>query len=114
MGDKKPVVALAAGTVASIGGTRLSAIAVPWLVLTSTGDPVLTGVVGMAELLPYVAAKAFGGPLIDRIGARRVAIWSDALSAIAIASVPLLFWMGLLSVWLLLPAVALRNIARPV
>lgn len=112
MGDKKPVVALAAGTVASIGGTRLSAIAIPWLVLTSTGDPVLTGVVGMAELLPYVAAKAFCGPLIDRTGARRVAIWSDGLSAIAVAFVSLLFWIGLLSVWLLLPAVVLIGILR--
>ncbi|MDK4706455.1 MFS transporter [Rhizobium sp. CNPSo 4062] len=112
MSDKKPLVALAAGTVASVGGTRLSAIAIPWLVLTSTGDPVLTGVVGMAELLPYVAAKAFGGPFIDRIGARRISIWSDGLSAIAVASVPSLYWIDLLSVWLLLPAVALIGILR--
>lgn len=107
-----PLVALAAATIASIGGTRLSAIAIPWLVLTTTGSPVLTGLVGMAELLPYVAAKALAGPLIDRIGARRIAIWSDCLSTIAVMLVPLMFWAGLLSIWLLLPAVAVIGVLR--
>lgn len=112
MSGKGPLIALAAATVASIGGTRLSVIAIPWLVLTTTGSPVLTGLVGMAELLPYVIAKALGGPLIDRLGARRVGIWSDGLSALAVALVPLLYWSGLLSIWLLMPAVALIGVLR--
>ncbi len=112
MNGKGPLVALASATVASIGGTRLSVIAIPWLVLTTTGSPVLTGLVGLAELLPYVVAKALGGPLIDRIGARRIAIWSDCLSALALTLVPLLFWAGLLSIWVLLPAVALVGVLR--
>lgn len=112
MNDKAPLVALAAATVASVGGTRLSVIAIPWLVLTATGSPVLTGLVGMAELLPYVIAKALGGPFIDRLGARRVALWSDCLSALAVSLVPLLFWMGLLSIWVLIPAVALIGVLR--
>ena len=107
-----PLIALAAASVASIGGTRVSTIAIPWLVLTTTGSPVLTGLVGFAEMLPYVLAKALGGPLIDRIGARRIAIWSDGLSTIAVALVPLLFWMGILSIWVLLPTVALIGVLR--
>jgi len=107
-----PIITLAAATVCSIGGTRLSAIAIPWLVLTATGSPVLTGLVGMAEMLPYVLAKAFGGPLIDRIGARRIAILCDILSALAVAIVPLLYWSGILSIWLLMPAVALIGVLR--
>ena len=107
-----PLVAVASATVLSVGGTRLSAIAIPWLVLTLTGSPVLTGLVGFAELLPYVAAKALAGPLIDRIGARRIAIWSDFLSTAALVTVPLLFWLGWLSVWALLPAVAVIGVLR--
>ena len=107
-----PVIPLALATVLSTAGTRLSAIAIPWLVLTTTGSPVLTGLVGFAELLPYVLAKALGGPLIDRIGARRIAIWSDSLSTLAILLVPLLFWAGLLSIWVLLPVVALIGVLR--
>ena len=107
-----PLISLAVASVASIGGTRVSTIAIPWLVLTTTGSPVLTGLVGFAEMLPYVLTKALGGPLIDRLGARRISIWSDGLSAIAVALVPLLFWMGLLSIWALLPAVALIGVLR--
>lgn len=112
MGRRAPLIALALATIASIGGTRLSAIAIPWLVLTTTGDPILTGAVGFAEMLPYVLAKALGGPLIDRIGARRIAIWCDMLSMLAIAVIPVLFWLGLLSIWVLMPAVALVGVLR--
>ncbi|UYO00095.1 MAG: MFS transporter [Devosia sp.] len=107
-----PLAAVAAATVFSVGGTRLSVIAIPWLVLTLTGSPVLTGLVGFAELLPYVLVKALSGPLIDRLGARRVAIWSDGLSTIAVLLVPLSFWLGWLSVWALLPAVAVIGALR--
>lgn len=112
MSIHRSFVALSAATVLSTSGTRLSAIAIPWLVLTTTGSPVLTGLVGFAEMLPYVVAKALGGPLIDRIGARRISVWSDCLSTIAVALVPLLFWAGLLSIWVLLPAVALIGVLR--
>ncbi len=112
MNTHKPLVALAIATVASIGGTRLSAIAIPWLVLTATNSPILTGVAGLAEMLPYVLAKAFSGPFIDRLGARRVAIWCDYLSAAAVSIIPLLYWTGLLNVWILLPAVAVLGVLR--
>ena len=71
MKKQAALIALAVATIASTGGTRLSTIAIPWLVLTTTNSPVLTGLVGLAEMLPYVIAKALGGPLIDRIGAKR-------------------------------------------
>lgn len=112
MKGQGPLIALAAASVASIGGTRVSTIAIPWLVLTTTGSPVLTGLVGFAEMLPYVVAKALGGPLLDRLGARRISIWCDLLSAVAVALVPLLYWAGLLSIWALLPAVALIGVLR--
>lgn len=112
MSRRRPLVALAVSAVASVGGTRLSAIAIPWLVLTTTGSPVLTGVVGLCEMLPYVVAKALLGPLIDRIGARAIAIWCDRLSAVAVALIPLLFWTGVMSFPVLLPMVALLGVLR--
>ncbi|HTO28377.1 MAG TPA: MFS transporter, partial [Devosia sp.] len=112
MSAHRAFAALATATVLSTSGTRLSVIAIPWLVLTTTGSPVLTGLVGFAEMLPYVLAKALGGPLIDRLGARRIMVWCDCLSMLAVTLVPLLFWAGLLSIWLLLPAVALIGVLR--
>lgn len=107
-----PLASLATATLASVGGTRLSAIAIPWLVLTTTESPVLTGLVGLAELLPYVIAKALAGPLIDRFGARRMAILGDLASALALILVPIIAWLGLLSIWLLLPMVAVLGAMR--
>lgn len=108
----RPFLALSVATVLSTTGTRFSAIAIPWLVLETTGSPVLTGLAGFAEMLPYVLAKALGGPLIDRLGARRMAIGCDLLSTVAVALVPLLYWAGLLSIWVLLPALAVIGVLR--
>ena len=52
----------------SLLGTRVSMIAIPWLVLTTTGSPTQTGLVAFAEITPMVLFKAFGGPLVDRVG----------------------------------------------
>jgi len=86
-------------------GTRLALIAIPWLVITMTGDPIRTGIVGLAEMLPYVIAKMLAGPFVDRLGARRIAIAGDCASAIAILLVPLLHLLGRLDVIVLIPIV---------
>ncbi len=110
--SRRPIMALATAETISLTGTRLSMVAIPWLVLTMTGDPVLTGLAGFAEMLPYVLAKALGGPLVDRLGARRIAIAADLASMAAIALIPLLHLAGLLSIATILPLVALLGIAR--
>ena len=43
-------------------------IAIPWLVLVTTGSATQTGLVAAAEITPLVMLKALGGPLIDRVG----------------------------------------------
>ena len=110
--SRRPLLALATADTISLTGTRLSMVAIPWLVLTLTGDPVLTGLTGFAEMLPYVLAKALGGPLIDRLGARRIAITADLASMAAIALIPLLYVAGLLSIGTILPLVVLLGAAR--
>lgn len=104
--SRYPVIALALADISSLIGTRLSMIAIPWLVLTTTGDPMRTGFIGFAEMLPYILAKAFGGPLIDRIGARAVAITADMASMIVVGLVPLLHFNGVLGFDILVPIVA--------
>ncbi|MPZ59714.1 MAG: MFS transporter [Propionibacteriales bacterium] len=57
----------------------------------------LTGIVGFAEMAPYVLAKALGGPLIDRFGARRVSAAADSLSLVVVGPIPLLHHLDALS-----------------
>ncbi|WP_439601982.1 MFS transporter [Devosia sp.] len=110
--NRRPFLAFAIAETLSISGTRLSTIAIPWLVLTATGSPILTGVVAMAEMLPYVVAKALSGPLIDRIGPKRVAIGCDTASVVVVGLVPLLALFGWLDLALLLPIVVAMGILR--
>ncbi|MGM4880758.1 MFS transporter [Rhizobium leguminosarum] len=107
-----PFLALAAAETLSLSGTRLSTIAIPWLVLSTTGSPVLTGLTAMMEMLPYVAAKALSGPLIDRVGPKRIAVVCDIASVAVVMLVPMLDWFGLLGMPLLLPVVFAMGMLR--
>lgn len=107
-----PMWGLVTANAISMCGTRLSQIAIPWLVLTTTGSASKAGVVAFAELAPMVLMQALGGPLIDRVGARRAAISADVASAVAIAVIPLLYGIGGLSFPVLVGVVALTGLAR--
>ncbi len=109
---KRPFLALVAAEIFSISGSRLAGVAVPWLVLVTTGDPVLTGLTGLFEMMPYVMAKGLSGPLIDRLGQRRIAVTCDVASAVVITLIPLLHWLDLLVFPVLLPIVFLLGVLR--
>ena len=91
----------------SLLGTRVSMIAIPWLVLVTTGSPTRTGLVAAAELTPLVIFKATGGPLVDRVGPRRMAITADLLSMVAVGMIPLLHRADHLTFGVLLVLVAI-------
>lgn len=93
-------------------GTRLSAVALPWFVLTTTGSPARTGLVVFAEMGPYVLGQLLSGPVIDRVGARRVSLVGDVVSMLAVAVVPIGYATGLLRFWLLVVAVVIVGAAR--
>ncbi|EJT04810.1 MFS transporter [Rhizobium sp. CCGE 510] len=108
----RPFLALAAAETLSLSGTRLSTIAIPWLVLSTTGSPVLTGLTAMMEMLPYVVAKALGGPLIDRVSPKRIAIACDTASVAVVGLLPLLDLFGMLGMPVLLPIVFAMGVLR--
>jgi MFS family permease len=88
---RAPMVALLAGNAVSLIGNELSALAIPWFVLQTTGSAGKTGLVAAFTLLPTVIAMVFGGALSDRFGHRRMSVFSDLLSAGTVAAVPLLY-----------------------
>ncbi|MEU1085497.1 MFS transporter [Streptomyces sp. NPDC005892] len=96
----------------SLTGTRISAVALPWFVLVTTGSATRTGLVAFCEMAPYVVVKALAGPVVDRVGPRAVSWTTDTVSAVAAALVPLLHALHLLSFPLLLVLVAVVGAAR--
>ena len=109
MSRRTPLVGFLLADAISLCGTRVSMIAIPWLVLTTTGSAAQTGLVAFAELLPLVVVQALAGPLIDRLGARRVAISCDLMSMVAVGLIPLLHLGGQLSFPVLLALVAVAG-----
>jgi MFS family permease len=107
-----PLDAFLVANVVSICGTRVSAIAIPWFVLVSTGSPLKTGLVAMAEMLPLVVCKAVGGPVIDRVGPKRVSVTADTASMVVVALIPLLHTLHVLRFPVLLALVAVAGALR--
>ena len=100
----------------SIAGSRIAAIALPWLVLSQTGSAAYAGLVLTAEMAPYVLSKALGGPLVDRYGPRLISVVGDVVSGALLALVPILYAAGQLALPdrlpLLLALVALAGAVR--
>jgi MFS family permease len=76
-------------TATSLFGNAAIAIVLPWLVLERTGNPALAGTVAAVSALPSAIAAFVGGHLIDQVGRRRMAVLSDAGSALAVAGLAL-------------------------
>jgi MFS family permease len=109
---RAPFVALIGAYVVSVAGTSMSAIAIPWLVLTTTGSAAQTGVVVFAQLVPYVAAQLLAGPLVDRVGLRRSFVGGNALAAVAVAAVPVGYLLDVLTLPVLIGLVVVVGLFR--
>ncbi|MDO3700829.1 MFS transporter [Micromonospora sp. C28SCA-DRY-2] len=96
----------------SVTGTRMSVVAVPWFVLQTTGDALLTGVTAFVEMAALVAARILGGPLVDRIGSRMASVGGDVIAGLVLGVVPLLYAAGLLGYPVLLVMVGLVGLFR--
>jgi MFS family permease len=109
-GDRRPLAAVLAANVVSITGNALTGMAVPWFVLQGTGSAGKAGIVAFCTMLPVVLAAVVGGPVIDRIGRRRVGVASDLVCGAAVAAVPLLQVVGVLRFWMLCVLMAVTGL----
>ncbi|GHA70977.1 MFS transporter [Streptomyces termitum] len=108
--DKKPLFTVLTANAVSIAGNSLTLIGVPWFALETTGSPGKAGFVAFCAALPVVLSAIAGGPVVDRIGRRRVSIASDLVCGLALAAIPLLHHAGLLSYGLLCALMAVNGL----
>jgi len=71
-------------------GNGISIVAFPWLVLQRTGSALDASIVAMAGTIPLLVATLIAGAAVDYLGRKRVSMFSDALSALSVAAVPVL------------------------
>jgi MFS family permease len=99
---KRPVTTMVTTSFLSSISNNMTAIAVPWFVLTLTGSAAQTGLTAAVTLLPSVVMSFFGGAIADRVNAKRLSIFSDVMSGATVALVPLLYLLDVLTFPLLL------------
>ncbi len=89
-----PVILLEAANLASGVGNAIVMLTIPWLVLERTGSAASAGLVAAVSALPAIVVAPLVGWLVDRVGRRSVSVVSDILSALAVASIPLVAMLG--------------------
>jgi predicted MFS family arabinose efflux permease len=99
--------------VVSTTGACMTAVALPWLVLTTTGSAARAGLVAAVEWLPMALLGIPSGTLAARLGPRRTIIACDAARVPIVAAVPLLHWLGALDFGVLLALAFLAGVFFP-
>ncbi|CAN5849995.1 MFS transporter [soil metagenome] len=72
-------------------GSQMQAVVVGWQVYSITHDPLALGLIGLAEVLPFIAVALPGGYLADRLNRRNVAVACLAVLALCAAA---LLWLS--------------------
>jgi MFS family permease len=83
-----------AGQAISALGSQISFVAYPLLVLAVTGSPAKAGIVGFAFNVPVAALALPAGALADQINRKHLMIASDAVRAVALATLPVALAIG--------------------
>ncbi|HZS78902.1 MAG TPA: MFS transporter [Ktedonobacteraceae bacterium] len=90
------------GQMISTIGDAFYAVALPWLVLTSGGNPQELGIILSAYGVPRLLSILIGGILSDRFRPRRVMLVADAVRAVLVGILAFLALQGHPTFWQLL------------
>jgi H+ antiporter protein len=89
-GKRGPLFVILFAALMAGAGNGISIVAFPWLVLQRTGSAFDASIVAMAGTIPLLVATLLAGAAVDYLGRKRVSMISDALSALSVATVPVL------------------------
>ncbi len=90
-----------AGQGISLLGDQFEMIAVPWLVLKLTNDPLALGTVMALSSIPRAAFMLLGGAISDRFSARTIMMISDAVRLALAAALAAVVFTGMVQIWML-------------
>ncbi|MFR1640950.1 MAG: MFS transporter, partial [Eggerthellaceae bacterium] len=73
----------------SLLGNSIAAVALPLILLATTGDALAAGTLALICAVPQMAIGIVGGAALDRFNRRTISIASDLVSAASIALIPI-------------------------
>jgi MFS family permease len=85
----------------SLFGDAFSLIALPWFVLQITDSGTATASILLTLQLPAILTSMAIGSLIDRFQPRAIITIDNGLRTLIIGLIPILYWFGLLELWML-------------
>lgn len=92
---------LFAGQTISQVGDGVSKVALLWFVYALTDSALKMSLIGVLQTIPPLAFGPFAGVLLDRLDKRKAMIVIDAMRAVLLASIPILYAIGVLTLPLL-------------
>lgn len=93
-------------------GEQITGLAIPVLaVLLLQATEFQVGLLNAAGVAAFLIVGLPAGAWIDRMRKRHVMIWADAVRAVALATVPVLWWLGWLDIWHLIVVALIIGVA---
>lgn len=81
-------------------GDQFHLIALPWLVLAITGDPLQLGLVMAVAGVPRAVVMLFGGALADRMSPRTIMLWSNLIRMVIAGGLAAIIATGQVQPWM--------------
>jgi predicted MFS family arabinose efflux permease len=106
-----PLTLLVLANAVSLSGNVITTVAIPWLVLTTTGSAALTGIAVFAGVAGAAVGGLAAGRIVDAVGPLRTSAASDILSGLAVAPLPILLAFDALEVWHVVPLAIVGTLA---
>jgi len=104
---------LLVGRLVSLFGDAFALIALPWFVLKVTGSGIATAGILLTLQLPAIITSTAIGFLIDRFQPRIIITLDNIIRTLIIGLIPILYWLGLLELWLLFLLAFLAGMLAP-
>ena len=93
-----PLPLLVLANAGSLSGNVIMAVAIPWLVVTTTGSAALTGITVFAGVGSAAVGGLAAGRIVDVIGPVGTSSAADLLSGFAVAPLPILLALDVLQI----------------
>lgn len=88
-----------ASSTLSLLGNSIAAVALPLILLATTGDALAAGTLALVCAVPQMIIGVVGGAALDRFNRRNISILSDIVSAASIALIPVVDMVWGLNFW---------------
>ncbi|OWU85932.1 hypothetical protein ATO6_03350 [Oceanicola sp. 22II-s10i] len=98
------------GNLVSMTGDWLDQVALNWLVISTTGDPVMLGLVNLGRGVPIMIFSIFGGVMADRFDRRKYLMSTQTATMLVSVLLAAVVWSGEVNIWIIAVLATCRGI----